>query len=242
PAEALTLDDSAWTYQRLGTTYGGWHYPIGGIGKGDAAITAGAGEDLSFDVALARVAGCEVLILDPTPRAKAHFDELAKRTREGELFEINAEDGNHYAIEESDLELLRFEEVVFWNETTTLKFFAPRNPKHVSHSALEPADEREIGFQAKCCTFDEIQRAFGLPKVRFLKLDIEGAEDVVLDQILERAADIDLYFVQVEFHRLGDEKVGDVAIRWTNHFREAGWKLVIREGNNYCYERPGLSQ
>src|SRR3990167_849454 len=62
---------------RLGTQYGGWIIPKNHTLTGDSiCYLAGAGEDISFDCALAKQFGCNVRIVDPTPRAIRHFEDL----------------------------------------------------------------------------------------------------------------------------------------------------------------------
>lgn len=97
---------------RIGSEYGGWWIPKDLAAPGTVAYCAGAGEDITFDLALVE-RGCQVTTFDPTPRAIAHV-------------EANAPSGNDF----------RFVPVGWWNEDTILRFYAPRIPQHVSHSAV----------------------------------------------------------------------------------------------------------
>ncbi len=47
--------------------------------QGATIISAGLGEDASFDVEFAARYQAKIVIVDPTPSAIAHFDEIAKR-------------------------------------------------------------------------------------------------------------------------------------------------------------------
>src|SRR5690349_20031148 len=62
---------------RLGSQYGGWLIPAD-LRLGDTSVSylAGAGEDISFDCALASKFHCQVRIFDPTPRAVQDFEQL----------------------------------------------------------------------------------------------------------------------------------------------------------------------
>ena len=64
---------------RYGTSYGGWFLPSGeSLSSNDVVVTAGAGEDISFEVTLAHKFPCRVVIADPTPKAIRHFENLCK--------------------------------------------------------------------------------------------------------------------------------------------------------------------
>lgn len=60
---------------RLGSDYGGWWLPRDAVTSGAVAYCAGAGEDISFDLAL-HEAGVRVTTFDPTPRAIAYVTEM----------------------------------------------------------------------------------------------------------------------------------------------------------------------
>ncbi|SHJ95358.1 hypothetical protein SAMN05444404_2983 [Ruegeria lacuscaerulensis ITI-1157] len=67
----------------LGSNYGGWTFLDEGSLQGCAVVSAGLGEDASFDIEFANRYNAKVVIIDPTPRAVAHFDEMKKRFGKG---------------------------------------------------------------------------------------------------------------------------------------------------------------
>jgi len=144
---------------RLGSAYGGWWIPGDSAKAGAVAYCAGAGEDITFDLALLDV-GCLVTTFDPTPRAIAHVEENAPPTRR-----------------------FRFEPVGWWDEETDLKFYGPRDPRHVSHSALNLQCTTEY-FTATVKPVHKLQTELGDDHVDIIKMDIEGAEYRVLDSLL----------------------------------------------------------
>lgn len=62
---------------RLGSDYGGWIVPYTLLDRSSVCYCAGAGEDITFDLALAERFGCEIHVFDPTPRAVAHVERVA---------------------------------------------------------------------------------------------------------------------------------------------------------------------
>src|SRR5215510_3727340 len=70
--------------KRLGTRYGGWTFvPSVELRTGGLVISCGAGEDISFDIELARQFDCQIVIVDPTPRAINHYKDLHAAQRLG---------------------------------------------------------------------------------------------------------------------------------------------------------------
>ena len=64
---------------RRGTAYGGWWFEPDKSLRNGLVLCAGAGEEVSFGVALAAEYGAEVVIIDPTPRAIAHVDSVMEK-------------------------------------------------------------------------------------------------------------------------------------------------------------------
>jgi FkbM family methyltransferase len=146
---------------RLGSDYGGWWVPRDAVKPGKSAYCAGAGEDITFDLALF-AAGMRVTIFDPTPRAIAFFDRTAP---------IDAH--------------LRFEPVGWWDATEDLRFYAPRDPSHVSHSAVNLQSTTDF-FIAHVEPVHDLIVRLGDNELEIIKMDIEGAEYRVIDSLLVR--------------------------------------------------------
>ena len=47
--------------------------------SGGNVISAGVGEDITFDVELIEKFSCRVFLVDPTPGAKLHYQNIVKR-------------------------------------------------------------------------------------------------------------------------------------------------------------------
>ena len=144
---------------RLGTPYGGWWVPVTQSGPGVIAYLAGAGEDISLDLAL-HERGCIVRIFDPTPRAIRYVQE-------------------HGPASES----FRFQSVGLWSQDTSLRFYSPENPEHVSHSVVNLQRTQEY-FEAEVRTLRTLMHDNKDQRIDLLKMDIEGAEHAVVLDIL----------------------------------------------------------
>ena len=78
PLQDLPTVDG-FNYITLGATNCGWTFVDDGSLFGCTIISAGLGEDGTFDVEFASKYNAKVVIVDPTPRAKEHYDGIVSR-------------------------------------------------------------------------------------------------------------------------------------------------------------------
>lgn len=191
---------------KLGTDYGGWIVPDGVLDEKSVCYLAGAGEDISFDVEIVKRFKTDVFIFDPTPKAKNHFDTFVEKTKLGQKFSINNSSQHFYIFDSQLLPKLHFVNEGIWNVETTLKFYSPENPDHVSHS-VKNLQKTQRFFEAKVKPLQSIMQTLGHNKIDLLKIDIEGAEYEVIDSIIENK--IKPTVLCIEFHLLekGKEQI-----------------------------------
>ena len=194
--------------EKLGTTYGGWIVPTALI-RGDWIVwDAGVGEDASFAQALIERFGCTIDAFDPTPRAVAYVRaNLAAEPR------------------------FRLHEVGLWSEDTTLRFWAPRDPSHVSHSAVN-LQRTDTWFEAAARSVPSLMAALGQDRIDLLKVDIEGAEHRVIRSALQAGVRPIVLCTEI------DRPVGPLALRSTiKRVRDAGYRLVTVDDWNFTFVR-----
>lgn len=202
---------------RVGTDYGGWVIPASLLNADSICYCVGCGEDISFDLGIIQRYGCDVYGFDPTPRAIAHVAKTAGSNRR-----------------------YHFSPVGLWDKNEMLKFYSPRNPAHVSHSALN-LQHTKSHIEVPVRRLSDQMSEFGHSRIDLLKIDIEGAEYRVLRSMIEDKLDIRV--LCVEF----DEYFN--ALNWRYPFRirravaglrEYGFTMVDSEGNgNYTFVRGG---
>lgn len=230
----------------LGTDYGGWTFVDYGDLENCVIISAGLGEDASFDVEFASRYGARVVIVDPTPRAVQHFKEISSNL--GQSKSMTYVDAGRQPIEAYDLSGIHSEQLVLiekalWNESTTLKFFMPPDPEHVSHSIVNFQNNyrNDTSFiEVEAITVDEILDSLALKSgdISLIKLDIEGAEVEVLEYCLSKG--IRPRQILVEFDELnspsdiGFKRVTDV----NSKLLDNGYRLVYTDGQaDFLYVR-----
>src|ERR1700732_601578 len=116
---------------RLGSSYGGWTFEPSSDLQGSTILSCGLGEDASFDVDFASAFQARVIIVDPTPRAIAHFREIMTRAGQPAVTEYvkgGKQPTTAYDLHKVAADALVLEPSALWIENTRLKFYAPQNP------------------------------------------------------------------------------------------------------------------
>jgi len=223
---------------RLGTIYGGWNIPVNaGLSVDSTCYSAGAGEDISFDCALAERFHCRVRIIDPTPRAIQHFRELEHAVMAGQRFPINNSTNDYYTISQEVLRKLQFLPFGLADKDTELKFYLPSNPAHVSCSTMNLQKTSEY-FTAKCLRLSSFMRQQSDTCIDLLKMDIEGAEyavirDIVASSLLPRLLLVEFDEVHTPLDSNAEKRIGqhiDLLVR-------SGMRCVAVEGSNATFSR-----
>ena len=158
---------------------------------------AGVGEDIEFELGLIKQFQAKVFAFDPTPRAISFIQRTSP-----------------------DLSAFTFMPVGLWSSNSVLKFFAPENPQHVSHSVFK-VGMRDAYFDAPCKTLSSLMHELGHTRIDILKMNIEGAEYEVLKNMM--ADDIHPMVIALTFE--GNTAFVD-AIRWTKNLRNYGYQLA----------------
>ena len=173
--------------RRFGTQYGGWNLPTkANLGPKSIVYSAGVGEDISFDVLLQEAYGCQIILIDPTERAKRHYEEVAAFYATGQA-RLSGDIQRDYlkTIGQAKPDFSKFTYVSkgLWQCKDRLKFFKPVNPQYVSHTLIKNmySDEYTI---VDVDSLKNIMKELGHTSIDLLKLDIEGSELAVIDQML----------------------------------------------------------
>lgn len=193
---------------RIGTPYGGWWVPTDEIVPGSVCCCAGVGEDISFDLALVEQLGCRVVAMDPTPRAVAYVDNLCLPPG------------------------LVFLPLGLGGTARTERFYAPKDPRHVSHS-ISNLQRTTDYFEAPLVTLSDVMAQSGVERFDLLKIDIEGAEHEVIEAI-ERTGPVPRVLL-VEFDQ--PEPIGR-SRRTLSRLRRIGYQVVKVERFNVTLVRP----
>jgi FkbM family methyltransferase len=161
----------------FGNKHAGFFVVPGLLNKESIVYSFGVGEDISFDEQLIAAFGCTVYGFDPTPKSIKFIEEKGPIKNYTFLpFGIADVDG-------------------------VKRFFLPENPAYVSGTFLEKKTEDDAGDNSLVVPvkkFSTIVKALGHNKIDVLKLDIEGSEYSILDDIFDSKVQIGQ--ILIEFH------------------------------------------
>lgn len=165
----------------------------------------GVGSDISFDLELIKKTGAFIHAFDPTPGSAEWLK--AQELPEKFMFEmvgIAAEDG------EAD-------------------FYPPENPNYISHTLIKGTGKRGIPFKAKMERLSTIMKRLGHDHIDLLKMDVEGAEYEVIENILQEG--ISIRQIAVEFHHRFKSFHPFKTKRAVKMLRDKGYKVFSVSAN-----------
>lgn len=199
--------------KHLGSDYGGWYTPVGELGPDSIVYSAGIGVDVTFDEALIAEVGCRVFGFDPTP-----FSVEFIASREASL---------------AFKQRFQFEPVGLWDSETVLTFYAPKSRGWVgSFSALNlQGTQAAEAVRAPVERLSHVMRRLGHKRIDLLKLDIEGAEYRVIEEIVRERPDIG--WLCIEFDQPVPLWTTVVAIR---KLKGAGYQLRLADKWNFVFQ------
>ena len=224
--------------QKLGTTYGGWLIPREiELNENSIIYSGGVGEDISFDLLLSDKYKSHIYLLDPTKRAIKHFDEI-KKYYETKNWKFSGDIQKDYksCIEtlNPDFSKIFYKELALWNKKDKLKFYLQYNKNYVSQSLIENMFGNDY-YLVDCLSIKEIMEAYGHTKLDLLKLDIEGAENIVLEQMLNDK--IYPKYLCIEFDLLLKRKdPEDTTKKIVYRLQQEGYQLLVNDNLNITFK------
>jgi FkbM family methyltransferase len=155
-----------------------WNIVPRGLSSDSVVYCAGAGDDISFEKEIADRFHCQVLILDPSPTGEKTM-----------------------SLPENQRPEFRFEPKGLANQDATFYFDVPEDRTRGSYTlrSTQPTpEEAEQCMSLPCLSLPTLMKKHGHDHIDLLKMDIEGFEYGVLDQILSQG--ICVRQICVEFH------------------------------------------
>tara|TARA_Y100001970_G_scaffold291956_1_gene431247 strand:+ start:5694 stop:6377 length:684 start_codon:yes stop_codon:yes gene_type:complete len=173
---------------KLGTDYGGWYFPEKHNLNQDSIIySAGVGEDISFDLKIQNDLNCNIFLIDPTIKSITHYDECKHFfTDKSFAFTGNIQHDYINYIQNLNPNFKKFNylNIGLWDKKDELKFYKQTNENYVSQSLIDGMFGNNYDL-VPVNSIKNIMNELNHTKIDVLKLDIEGAEIKVLEQMLK---------------------------------------------------------
>ena len=159
----------------FGNAYGGFYLHTKELNSQSIVYSVGIGTDISFDLEVINAFNCEVYGFDPTPKSI------------------------QWVKENVDSDKFIMAEVGISNISGKKKFYLPKNQNQVSGSLLSiKTVDRKHSISLEFQTLKQVMKVNNHKYLDLLKMDIEGAEYDVLNDIINQSIQIDQ--IVVEFH------------------------------------------
>jgi FkbM family methyltransferase len=159
--------------QNIGSNYGGYFLDSSLIVPNAIVYSLGVGEDISFDLALIERFGLTVHAFDPTPKVKKWLATQALPKQ------------------------FHFHEVGIAEFDGDGTFYLPRRD-YISHSLIRARQYSRDSIRVPMIRLATAMRQLGHWRIDVLKMDIEGAEYAVIEDIVQES--IPVGQILVEFH------------------------------------------
>ena len=185
-----------------GSVYGGWAIASSRLTEKSVVYSVGIGTDASFDLSLIKRYGCAIYGFDPTPKSK------------------------DWVFANIDDPRFHFHPWALGRNSGSLVMFLPKNESHVSGSFVKGDHLQGEGISVEAYSFDDILQKLGHVYVDVLKMDIEGGEYIVIEQLIDTGALCRVGQLLIEFHHFFPS-IGDVPTRKAiADLKAAGWGVA----------------
>ncbi len=195
--------------KRHGSEDCGWWISPDSITPDSIVYSFGAGKDISFDLSLIGSYQVAVHVFDPTPASIEWMKAQALPDR-FKLHETGIADYDGKAL-----------------------FFPPDNASYVSHTILDRKSTHDRAIPVEVRRLSTIMRELGHSRLDILKMDIEGAEYKVLEDIIRSGVVIGQ--ILLEFHHRFPDVGIDATRRAVQSLNKAGYRIFAASENGEEY-------
>lgn len=200
----------------LGSAYGGWAVPENYLHAESIVYTVGVGEDITFDLALAKTYGCKVFAFDPTPIAVQFMSKIQLPDE------------------------MTFVPIGLSSKDGREKFYTPQIAGFDSFSqVIDPNEGKSSEIFCEVLTLKSIMERFRHRRVDLVKMDIEGFEYDVIEQMLSSIPSCALpQCLAIEFHHLvygiGTERTYKAVESLLAHGYRIFWMSPLGKEYGFC--------
>lgn len=188
-----------------------WTFCPTGLSAGSIIYSGGVGRDVTFDHALADHFGCHIWLFDPSPTGLETMGLPANQRAE-----------------------FHFVPVGISARDETLHLAPPTNPEEGSWFAAPSSSGNLVSVE--CLSLATLMQRHGHDHIDLLKLDIEGPEYVVIDDLLDRK--LDIRQICVEYHHgMLPGFTRSQTIKSLLRLLKNGYRLIHKVGNNHTFVR-----
>lgn len=225
--------------ERYGTQYGGWSLPKQNtLNENSIVYSGGVGEDMSFDLNLNAKYGCSIILIDPTHKAIKHYQEVNNYYNMPN-FSFTGKIQNDYIKNiknlQTDFKKFHFLNQGLHSSKGTKKFYKQFNTNYVSQSLIPGMFGSEYDI-VEVDTIANIMTMYNHTHIDLLKLDIEGSEVEVLNNML----DDEIYpkYLCIEFDlKLKNKDNNNSTEKLIERLKTNNYAILLNENMNITFEK-----
>ncbi len=205
--------------------------PVNSISEGDIRYSFGVGEEISFEVELAKCHKTKIFLFDPSPNSARHIDLLFHNTEKGEktFHSQNRFDDRCYDISKKDLDLITFSQVGISEVDREKEVYFTRNDKTFSlykSDFFSKKNTKPILFRRLVTLMKEK----GHKEIHLLKLDVEGEEHNVISDMIKENIRPKILVLEFHIHKLNRDFRKSV-----ERLLKYGYLLTFRRGGEFTF-------
>lgn len=171
----------------------------------------GVGRDITFEHALVKRLGCNVVLFDPSPTGAETM-----------------------SLAENQIPQFRFNPVALAGHCGKITFAPPQDQAEGSWFTQKG---NGASLEVPCVDLATLMRQNGHDHIDLIKLDIEGAEYEVIDHLLKNRLRIRQILVEFHHQMLPGIRRSQT-IRSMLKLVATGYRLLRQDGNNHTFLRP----
>lgn len=227
--------------EKYGTDYGGWYFPIESqLNENSIIYSAGVGEDISFDLKMQELTHGHIFLIDPTAKALKHYNECklffdSNKTTFGFSGNIQKDYLPYIRELKPNFEKIHYVNVGLWNTKDSLKFYKQENPNYVSQSLISNMFGNDYDI-VEVDTIKNIMNHYNHTSIDVLKLDIEGAENKVLSNMLEDKIYPKILCIEFDL-KLKNKDTDNSTINIINNLNKHGYIIMKNDNWNITFQR-----
>jgi len=168
--------------------------------------SGGVGKDITFEFALANDYGCRIYLFDPSPTGKNTIAALGMPTN------------------------IYYSPVGLAGKDSTVSFGEPVNSLEGSYRL---GGEQTVEFE--CRSISSLMRENGHDQIELLKIDIEGFEYEVIEDIISNR--LSIRQIAVEFHDFYKDINRSSTRKAIRLLKENGYQLIHKRGHDYTFTK-----
>lgn len=197
--------------ETFGNEGAAWTFCPSAVLNNSIIYSFGVGRDVSFDLKMIETYQVNIHAFDPTQKAI----EWVKQQQLPEKFHFH-----NFGLADYD---------------GTATFYPPENPEHVSATMLDRPVTKQQAYEGEVKRLKTIVTKLEHPGIDVLKMDIEGMEYKVIDDIVK--CEIPINQLLIEFHHRFEQVGLEKTIKAIDKLNEAGFSIfhVSETGQEFSF-------